>query len=272
VKARQGLATLAARALAAALLLLLALPLAGLASATTQDSLWSGLSHPLLRPALALSAQTNLISLVVVISAGLPLAWWIAKAEGRMARLVEALVDVPLLLPPAVLGVALLQTFGRKGLLGAVLSANGLQLPFSTLAVVVVQVVVGSPFFVQAAVGAFRNVNREQLEVARTLGASPQRAFLSIVLPQARPALVAGASLAFGRSLGEFGATLLFAGNLTGTTQTLPLAIFTALESDVAAALTMALLMALAAALLILGIRASGERVVKVGFSQEVKR
>ena len=193
---------------------------------------------------------------MVVVAAGTPLAWWLAASSGRWARGVEQLVDLPIVLPPAVLGIALLQTFGRNGLLGGSLEALGLQVPFTTAAVVLTQVVVASPFYVQSAAAAFRRVDRDLLIVARTLGRSPAGAFFGVAVPVALPGLVSGAALAWARAIGEFGATLLFAGNLPGRTQTAPLAIYTALESDVQAAVALSLVLAAVAVLLLLGLRA----------------
>ncbi len=238
------------------MLVLLALPVVALALASSPAELAAGARHPLFLPALWLTARTTVVSLAIVVAAGTPLAWWLAVSSGRWARGVEQLVDVPIVLPPAVLGIALLQTFGRNGLLGTPLEAMGLQIPFTTAAVVLTQVVVASPFYVQSAAAAFRRVDRDLLIVARTLGRSPAGAFFGVAVPVALPGLVSGAALAWARAIGEFGATLLFAGNLPGRTQTAPLAIYTALESDVQAAVALSLVLAAAAVFLLLGLRA----------------
>jgi molybdate transport system permease protein len=243
------------RLLAIALVSLLILPLVALAGSSSPPRIVAGLAHPLFAPALALSLRTTLTSLLATVLMGTPLAWWIASSSSRAARITELLVDLPIVVPPAVVGVALLQTFGRQGLLGPALAQVGITLPFTETAVVLAQVVVSSPFFVQAAANAFRRVDLDVLIVARTLGASPALAFLRVALPIAAPGLVAGASLAWARSLGEFGATLLFAGNLTGRTQTLPLAIFSALESDVQLAVVFSLVLAGVGAVLLVGLR-----------------
>lgn len=243
-------------AAAVPMLVLIALPVVALALASSPTELAAGARHPLFLPALGLTARTTVVSLVVVVAAGTPLAWWLAASSGRWARGVEQLVDLPIVLPPAVLGIALLQTFGRNGLLGGSLEALGLQVPFTTAAVVLTQVVVASPFYVQSAAAAFRRVDRDLLIVARTLGRSPAGAFFGVAVPVALPGLVSGAALAWARAIGEFGATLLFAGNLPGRTQTAPLAIYTALESDVQAAVALSLVLAAVAVLLLLGLRA----------------
>lgn len=240
---------------AAPMLLLIVLPVLALALVSSPADVAAGVRHASFAPALWLSARTSAVSLVVVIVAGTPLSWWLAVAAPRRARVVGTLVDVPVVLPPAVVGLALLSLFGRGGALGPPLSALGVELPFSTAAVVVAQVVVSAPFYVQSAAAAFRGVDRELVLVARTLGASRTRAFLRVVVPLAGPGLLAGAALAWARALGEFGATLLFAGSLPGRTQTMPLAIFAALESDLRVAVALSLVLAAAAVALLLLLR-----------------
>ncbi|MEZ4471578.1 MAG: ABC transporter permease subunit [bacterium] len=225
--------------LGVALLVVLLLPVVALLATTSAAELRAGLAHPLAAPALALSARTTAASLAVVLVLGTPLAWRLAARPAP--GLVEILVSLPVVIPPAVLGVALLATFGQQGLLG------GSGLPFTEAAVIVAQVVVAAPFYVQGAAAAFRKVDADLLLVARTLGAGRARTFFGVALPAALPGLLAGAALAWARALGEFGATLLFAGNLSGRTQTMPLAIYTALEADVGVARALSLLLAGAA-------------------------
>ena len=236
--------SLPARALGLALLAVLVLPLLALALASSPAELAAGVRHSLFLPALSLSARTTLVSLVIVLITGTPLAWWLAVTASRTARVIELLVVLPIVIPPAVLGVALLQGFGRSGLLGPPLAFLGLQLPFTTTAVVLAQVVVSAPFYVESAAIAFRKVDVDLMLVARTLGASSSAAFFRVAIPVALPGLLGGAALSCARSIGEFGATLLFAGNLPGTTQTMPLAIYMALESDVRVALAISLVLA----------------------------
>lgn len=240
---------------AAPLLILLILPLVALALVSSPGDLAAAVRDPLFAPGLWLSARTTLVSLAVVVGMGTPLAWWLAHAPGRSPRVVEVLVDLPIVVPPAVVGIALLETFGRSGLLGGALQALDIQVPFTTGAVVLAQVVVSAPFYVQAAAAAFDRVDRDLLIVGRTLGQSPAGAFFRIAVPLALPGLVGGAALAWARSLGEFGATLLFAGNLPGRTQTMPLAIYMALESDVRVAIAIALVLAAVSILLLLALR-----------------
>jgi len=240
---------------AAPILVLLVVPLVALLVASSPGEVAAGMRDPLFAPALWLSARTTLLSLVFVVALGTPLAWWLAEGSGRLNRTVEALVDLPIVIPPAVVGIALLETFGRRGLFGGVLTALGIQIPFTTLAVVLAQIVVSAPFYVQAAAAAFRRVDPDLLIVARTLGQSQRGAFLRVAVPMALPGLVGGAALAWARSLGEFGATLLFAGNLPGTTQTMPLAIYMALESDVRVAIALSLVLATVSVFLLLALR-----------------
>ena len=232
---------------------LLVVPVLGLLLAASPSELASGLRHPLFAPALGLSLWTSTTSLVLIVVLGTPLAWWMASARGSAVKATTVLVQLPIVFPPAVIGVALLETFGRQGLLGPVLTEMGIGPPFTPAAVVLAQVVVASPFYVQAAANAFLKVDMESLLVARTLGASERGAWLTVALPTALPGLVAGASLAWARAIGEFGATLLFAGNLSGRTQTMPLVILTALESDIRLAVALSLaLAAIGAGLLLL--------------------
>jgi molybdate transport system permease protein len=246
--------------LAAALALLLVLPTLALFVTARPGEIVAGFRHPLTAPALLLSLGTTSVSLLVVVTLGTPLAWWLAATQGRAGRAVETLVALPVVIPPAVAGIALLLTFGRRGLLGPALAAAGWSVSFSTAAVVLAQVFVSTPFYVQGAAAAFRGLDRSLLVVARSLGASPARVFFRVALPLARGGLRAGAGMAWARALGEFGATLMFAGNLTGKTQTLPLAIYTALESDLRAAQALSVLLVLVAFVLLLVIRAGTRR------------
>jgi molybdate transport system permease protein len=241
--------------LAMPMLVLLALPIFALVFSSSPAEFMAGTQHPLFFPALTLSLQSTLISLVLIILTGTPLAWWLAHSSGRSTTILATIVELPIVLPPAVIGVALLQVFGRSGFFGGTLTALGWQIPFTTLAVVLAQIVIAAPFYVQSATAAFKRVDSDLLLVARTLGQSRMGALLRVAVPIALPGLLSGVALAWARALGEFGATLLFAGNLSGETQTMPLAIYTALESDVRAALALALVLAAGATMLLLSLR-----------------
>lgn len=234
----------------------LLLPVAALATTLPLSELVAGLRHPLVWPALELSVFTTAVSLAVVVMFGTPLAWTLARSRGRLARAAETIVQLPIVVPPAVAGVALLLAFGRRSPLGG-LYPPGFSIAFTTAAVILAEVFVSAPFYVQAATSAFRRLDPSLLIVARTLGASPLRVFARIALPLARPSLIAGALISWARSLGEFGATLMFAGNLEGETQTLPLAIYTALESELRAAQALSLVLLAFAFALLLVVRTS---------------
>ena len=257
---RSELERLLLAAVGSVLVLFLAAPLAGLLFTTSLADFTSGLAHPLVWPALELSLLTTSLSVLIVIGFGTPLAWTLARSSSRLARTIETAVQLPIVIPPAVAGVALLLAFGRRGLFAGLLYPHGWSVTFSTAAVVLAEVFVSAPFFVQAAGSAFQRVDPNLLLVARTLGASPLRIFFRVALPLALPGLVAGAAMSWARSLGEFGATLMFAGNLTGRTQTLPLAIYTALESDLRAAQALSIVLVVFAFALLLLVRAALRR------------
>jgi molybdate transport system permease protein len=242
-RARAATARVLATSAALLLLCLLSLPMLGLLLSASPAELWAGWQHPAVAPALWLSARTSFVALGVVVALGTPLAYWLARSRGGRAALVALVIDLPIVVPPAVVGIALLSTFGQRGLLGPGLSLLGVRIPFSTSAVVLAQIVVSAPFYVQSAATAFRKVDVDSMLVARTLGASATMAFTRVAIPIALPGLSSGAALCWARSLGEFGATLVFAGNLSGVTQTMPLAIYATLESDVRAALALSVLL-----------------------------
>src|SRR6185503_2889037 len=221
-------------------------------------ALLRGLADPLVGPAVELTILTTTASLLLVVGCGTPLAWIIARRRGRIWRVVETVIELPVVLPPAVAGVALLLAFGRRGLLGPALAAAGIGLPFSRAAVVFAQTFVAAPFYVQAAVAAFRRLDPDLLLVARTLGASRPRLLIAVAIPISWPALAGGAAMSWARALAEFGATLMFAGNMSGRTQTLPLAIYAALESDLHTAQSLSLVLVAVAFALLLAVRAGG--------------
>jgi molybdate transport system permease protein len=242
-------------AVGALLVMFLATPLVALFASTGVADFAQGLGHPLVWPALRLSLLTTCVSLAIVVVLGAPLAWSLARTSGRLARAVETAVQLPIVIPPAVAGVAMLFAFGRRGLLAGWLYPEGWSVTFTTTAVVIAEVFVSAPFFIQAATSAFRRIDSQLVIVARTFGASPLRVFFRLALPLAAPGLVAGAAMSWARSLGEFGATLMFAGNLEGRTQTLPLAIYTTLESDLRAAQALSIVLVVVAFALLLFVR-----------------
>ena len=238
------------------LVLFLSIPVLGLVSTISLTDFVAGLSQPLVWPALRLSLMTSSASLLVTVALGAPLAWTLSRSETRFSRAIEILVQLPIVIPPAVAGVALLFAFGRRGLLAGFLYAHGRSVAFTTTAVVMAELFVSAPFFVQAALSAFRRLDRRLLLAARSFGASPLRVFVRVALPLAWPGLFAGAAMTWARALGEFGATLMFAGNLPGTTQTLPLAIYGALEADLRSAQALSALLVGVAFTALLTVRA----------------
>jgi molybdate transport system permease protein len=222
----------------------LALPLVSLLVRTPWSDFLEQLTSPEILAALRLSVLTSLAAVSVVVVLGVPLSWVLARVEFPGRSVVRALVIVPLVLPPVVGGVALLSAFGRRGLVGEPLDrAFGLTLPFTTSAVVVAHAFVSLPFFVLAVEGALRATDQEYDVVAATLGASRWTVFRTVSLPLAGPGLLAGLVLAWARALGEFGATITFAGNYPGTTRTMPNAIYVALQTDPDAALVLSVIL-----------------------------
>ncbi len=225
----------------AVLLLFLLLPLAAIfIRVLPQDDLRDYLNRPVVVDALRLSFITTAISLAIILAFGTPAALLLARRRFPGRDIVDTLLDLPMVLPPAVAGIALLMAFGREGVLGDALDAVGLRVAFTTSAVVLAQVFVATPFYVKAAKAGFEAVDRELERVSATLGRSRWETFLGVTLPLTRSALLGGAVMAWARALGEFGATIMFAGNTPGRTQTMPLAIYTALTEDTTAALVLA--------------------------------
>lgn len=247
-----ALGALAPAGLAATVIytLFIGLPiLALLVRAGQEAGFLAGLTGPAALSALRLTAITSVMSLAIVIVAGTPFALLLARRRWPLLRVVDAFVELPIVLPPVVAGVALLMAFGRHGLLGPALASVGIALPFTTGAVIFAQIFVAAPFYIRAARIGFAGVDPTYEEVSQTLGVSPWATFWRITLPVAWPSLLTGATLAWARAVSEFGATIMFAGNLTGRTQTMPLAIMTTMESSLGDALALAALMLLMSAL-----------------------
>nr|WP_026820908.1 molybdate ABC transporter permease subunit [Arthrobacter castelli] len=232
----------------------LVLPLAGLVLEAPWGTLLTRLTDPAVLAALRLSliAATSATALCLVL--GIPLAWLLARSRFPGRRLLRSLVTVPLVLPPVVGGVALLLVLGRNGLIGQYLQSwFGVSLPFTTAGVIVAEAFVAMPFLVIAVDGALRGADQRFEEAAATLGASRWLIFRKVTLPMAAPGIGAGAVLCWARALGEFGATITFAGNFPGETQTMPLAVYLALESDPEAAIVLSLvLLAVSIAVLVI--------------------
>jgi molybdate transport system permease protein len=242
-----GLAGRAATALPALIagvsLTFLALPIVALFTEVPLDRLPELLRDPFVRDALAVTARTNAIANVLILAFGTPTAYVLARRSFRGRALVITLVELPLVLPPAVAGIGLLAAFGVGGLLGPTLSDAGVVLPFSEWAVVFAVTFVASPFYMRQAIAAFEGVDPSLVSAARTLGAGPVRTLLRISLPLAASGLVAGWVLAFARGIGEFGATIVFAGSVRGETQTLTLGIYEQLDSEFDQALAIGILL-----------------------------
>ncbi|MBL6279853.1 molybdate ABC transporter permease subunit [Micromonospora fiedleri] len=225
-------------------LLFLLLPLVGLLARTPWATLPQRLTEPGVLTALRLSVQTATLATLLCLVLGVPLAWLLARVPFPGRRLVRALVTVPLVLPPVVGGVALLLVFGRRGLVGAWLDETfGITVPFSTTAVVLAQTFVAMPFLILAVEGALRGADTRYEEAAATLGAGRWVTFTHVTLPMVAPGVAAGAVLGWARALGEFGATITFAGNYPGRTQTMPVAVYLALETDLEAAIVLSLVL-----------------------------
>jgi molybdate transport system permease protein len=241
---------------AAAGLAFLVLPLIGLLARTPWSELPARLAAPGVVDALRLSLGAATAATAVSGALGVPLAWLLARRAFPGRRLVRALVTLPLVLPPVVGGVALLLVFGRRGLLGGWLeSAFGVTVPFTMTAVVLAETFVAMPFLVISVEGALRAADARYEEAAATLGASPWTTFRRVTLPLVAPGVAAGAVLCWARALGEFGATITFAGNFPGRTQTMPLAVYLALESDPAAAIVLSLLLLTVSVAVLAGLR-----------------
>ncbi|MDQ4069978.1 MAG: ABC transporter permease [Actinomycetota bacterium] len=231
-------------ALAAAGVALMVLPLAALLQRAPWSTMGSELASREARAALGLSLVSSLGALAVSIVLGVPLAWALARVEFPGRSLVRAVVTLPMVLPPVVGGVALLAAFGRRGLLGSHLaSVPGFPLPFTLRGVIVAQAFVAMPFLVIATEAGLRQLDRRQEEAAATLGAPPWLRFRTVTVPLVAPSLAAGAALCWARALGEFGATITFAGNLPGETRTLPTAIYTGLQTRPEGAIALSVLL-----------------------------
>jgi len=207
-------------------LLFLAAPIVAILTSTDPRTLLKSLGEPANREALLLSLKTTTAAMLIIVVIGTPAAYFLALSSFRGRSFVLTAIELPLVLPPTVAGIALLAAFGPQGLFGPQLDDLGVELVFQTAGVVVALVFVAAPFYLRQAVAAFAAIDPGLIDASRTLGSSPLRTFLRVSIPVARPGLASGVALAWARAIGEFGATLLFAGSLVAVTQTAPLAIF----------------------------------------------
>ena len=233
-------------------LLLILVPLLALLSRSDISKIQSVIGLDETRQAIFLSLRTTAIAILIVISIGFPLAYFIARSNSWLSKLADMISDLPIVLPPAAAGVALLAAFGRNGWFGQPLNSFGIQITFTSTAVIIAQCFVALPFFLRSAVEGLRKVDPDTLLAGAVDGAGRLQSLIRIVLPQCRLALLAGILLAWARALGEFGATLMFAGNFVGRTQTIPLALYAGFESDLDVAIALSVvLLALAVMVLI---------------------
>jgi molybdate transport system permease protein len=236
----------------ALVLVFLTLPVVAIFVDVPPRDLVSSLGDDAALDALRLSLETSVIALAIIVAVGTPAAWVLATRRWPGRQLLITLVELPLVVPPAVAGIGLLAAFGPHGLLGGALDDAGIRLVLETAGVVVALTFVASPFYIRQAIAGFEALDPALLDASRTLGASEGRTFARVAVPVARGALGAGAALAWGRALGEFGATLMFAGSFRGITQTAPLAIYERFATDFTAALALsAVLVALSGAILL---------------------
>lgn len=229
------------------LLLFFAVPLLALVLRTPPGMILASLRERAVLRAIGLSLSTSVVAALLAVVLGLPVAWILARRKFCGRNVIDTLVDLPMVLPPAVAGLALLMAFGRRGVVGQGLSLLGIEIVFTAAAVVLAQLFVAAPYFVKAAAAGLAAVRRDLEEAAMLDGASPAQTLRYVTLPLARNTLLSGVVMAWARALGEFGATIIFAGNLPGRTQTMPLAIYLGFELDLAVALTLSVILLLLA-------------------------
>ena len=252
---RHGLLAALAIGAAAIALTFLVLPMVAIFVRVPPGRLLHELTNPVVKDALVVSLKTSVIAQALILLLGTPLAYLVATRRFRGRSFVITLVELPLVLPPAVAGLGLLAAFGRAGLLGSTLNAFGVSIPFTQTAVTLAVAYVASPLYIRQGIAAFESVDPNVVAASRTLGAGPARTFFRVVLPLASGGLAAGEALAFARGLGEFGATIMFAGSFQGVTQTLPLAIYNEFALDFDAALAMGALLVVFSAVLLFSIK-----------------
>jgi molybdate transport system permease protein len=242
-------------AVAVLTLAFLLLPIVGIFVHTSPGKVLGQLSNPVVKDAFVVTVKTSLIAQALILLFGTPTAYLLATQRFPGRSFAITLVELPLVLPPAVAGVGLLAALGRSGLLGSSLNALGIELPFTQTAVTIAVAYVASPLYIRQAIASFEATDPNLTAASRTLGAGPVRTFFRVVLPLARGGLIAGLALSFARGLGEFGATIMFAGSLRGVTQTLPLAIYAEFDINFDTTLAMGGVLVLISALLLLTLR-----------------
>jgi molybdate transport system permease protein len=233
----------------------LVLPVVAIFADTSPRQLWDSLDDPVARDALWLSLKTTLVALVVIVVVGTPAAYVLATRRFPGRAIVQTLLELPLVLPPAAAGIALLAALGPNGILGPLLEDAGIELVLQTAGVIVALVFVSAPFYLRQAEAAFSAVPPSVVQASRTLGAGEAATLVRVVIPTARNGLLAGAALAWGRALGEFGATLMFAGSFRGVTQTVPLAIYDRFATDFPGALSLSAVLVCVSFALLLSVK-----------------
>lgn len=249
---------------AALLVLFLTLPLAALVIRALPLGLNAWLGKETL-DALQLSLTTASLATLLSCIIGTPVAYLLARENFRGKTIIDTLIDLPMVLPPAVAGIALLMAFGRRGVLGPTLDAFGIQLPFTTAAVILAEAFVAAPFYVRSAKAGFGGVDRKLEQTSALLGVSNLKTFFRITLPLAAPSLFGGMLMTWARALGEFGATIMFAGNFPGRTQTMPLAIYSGLESNLDTALALSMILVVVSFGILFAIRAVSPKGLTLG-------
>lgn len=251
-------------ALASLLVLFLTLPLVALVVRALPLGLDAWLD-PRTLDALQLSLVTASLATLISFGIGTPVAYLLARENFRGKTIIDTLIDLPMVLPPAVAGIALLMAFGRRGLLGPPLTSIGIELPFTLAAVILAETFVAAPFYVRSAKAGFGAVDRKLEQMSELLGVSPFKTFLRVTVPLAAPMLFGGLLMTWARALGEFGATIMFAGNFPGRTQTMPLAIYSGLESNLDSALALSLILIVVSFGILFAVRAVSPKGITLG-------
>lgn len=241
----------------------IALPIIALFLKSPLDTTLLSMRDPMALDALRLSLTTSALTTTVVVIFGTPIAYVSARFHYFGKEIADSLIDLPVIMPPAVAGIALLMAFGRMGIVGHYLNAFGFSVAFTTLAVIMAQVFVSSPFYIRQARTSFEDVDISFENAARTLGAGRVYTFFHVILPIAMNGLISGAIMAFARSLGEFGATIMFAGNFQGRTQTMPLAIYTAMQGDLDVSLCLSIILVAISFMVIILVRTMTRKVIR---------